>query len=318
MYKQADPYCVQVEMTEGCNLYCTFCGLRGIREKKVKNFKFLTLPVANKIAKGIADAGWNSRIEFAMHGEPTMNPDAMKILRIFRLYLPNNQLMMTSNGGGLLKNSLFQIGGYFDVGLNVLAIDWYQDVGIGDKLWDLVNKDERAWSIHLYPDDLSASPHKRWKKGTKAMVFIKDISTQDTGNHAHLVNHCGAAGPLDYSKDGMRCVKPFREVSVRWDGKIAACCEDWRGIYKCGDVKKTPIEEIWHGKEFNSLRKHLYHGIRDQSPCLGCNRTGYRLGLLPDPKGKESLPRPTRRDRQIFEGAIRGRGLTVTIKREWE
>ena len=33
------PFCVQVELSEGCNLFCQFCGLRGIRQGPMKNVK---------------------------------------------------------------------------------------------------------------------------------------------------------------------------------------------------------------------------------------------------------------------------------------
>ena len=30
--KQNPPYCVQIELTEGCNLACAFCGIASIRK----------------------------------------------------------------------------------------------------------------------------------------------------------------------------------------------------------------------------------------------------------------------------------------------
>jgi len=136
MYRtQEPPNAVQVELTEGCNLRCPFCGLNGIRSKK-RDFKFLTPEVAQQIALLISNEDWNPRVEFAMHGEPTMHPDAAGMVRIFREYLPSASLMMTSNGGGLLRDPgpVLQIERLMQAGLNVLALDDYEHANIIPKV----------------------------------------------------------------------------------------------------------------------------------------------------------------------------------------
>ena len=40
---QEAPFTVQIELTEGCNLGCNFCGLRGMRENGTKPWKFLSI-----------------------------------------------------------------------------------------------------------------------------------------------------------------------------------------------------------------------------------------------------------------------------------
>lgn len=334
-YKQEPPFCIQVELTEGCNLYCDFCGLQGIRGKKFKSYKFLTIATAKKLAKQIADAGWNARIEFAMHGEPTMNLYMLDIISIFRQALPNNQLMMTSNGGGLLRDPQVMIESLFNCGLNVLALDSYESVKIVPKIEDKLyivdevpvedgekpvtySMNSDKFKVYRYPEDKDASPHKRWPKGTKALIIVKDISVAVNGVHATLNNHCGAGAPLNNKAAGKRCAKPFREISVRWNGAVALCCNDWRGVYKCGNVTKDSIEAIWQGAQFSAARKFLYHGLRVFPPCQGCDALSYRVGFLPDKKGQVSLPKPTTKDKRMVSHATSGRPYTKAVKREWE
>jgi len=297
------PFCVQVEMTEGCNLYCDFCGLTGVREKGAPNFKFMTTAVAEKIAASVAAAGWRARIEFAQHGEPTMNKDAADIVAIFRKHLPRNQLMMTSNGGGLVKDSAARISRLFDAGLNVLAIDEYQYVEIGPKI--RANIKGAGLNVHEYPSEKSASPHKRWPRGARELIFVEDISKAKSGNHATISNHCGAAAPLDFSSDGKRCAKPFREMSIHWDGHVKACCQDWFGIVLAGNINKSSVEQVWRGEVFTAMRRKLFRGERDFVPCLGCNYRTYRDGLLPDQRGKYTLRRASAEDEAILKRAVR-------------
>ena len=79
--KQEPPFAIQIELTEGCNLFCKFCGIRGIRNKPHR-YKFMSLEYSKNIAKQIRKANWQSRIEFAMHGEPTMNPRLLEIIKV--------------------------------------------------------------------------------------------------------------------------------------------------------------------------------------------------------------------------------------------
>ena len=103
---------------------------------------------------------------------------------------------------------------------------------------------------HNYPEE-NISPHSRYPISKKMIIYVKDISVANSGVHATLNNHCGAGAPLNDNAQGKRCAKPFRELSIRWNGKIAICCNDWRGIYKCGDINKEDIDTIWNNDAFN-------------------------------------------------------------------
>jgi MoaA/NifB/PqqE/SkfB family radical SAM enzyme len=136
-YRQEPPFAVQMELAEGCQLRCTFCGLNGIRGKD-NDFKFMTIDTIRSVARQMTEAGWNSRVEFAMHGEPTMHPDYVGMIAAFREEAPKLQLMMTSNGGGLLRKPGIEenVLALFRAGLNVLALDDYEGIRIVGKVRD--------------------------------------------------------------------------------------------------------------------------------------------------------------------------------------
>ena len=126
---QEPPNAIQIELVEGCPLACSFCAMQGIRNNGAngplrihgsnsKPYKYMTIEIAKKIAKQISKANWNSRIEFAMHGEPTIHPNNARIVRLFRKNLPKSSIMMTSNGYGLLKNTTKNIDNLMDSGIN--------------------------------------------------------------------------------------------------------------------------------------------------------------------------------------------------------
>lgn len=319
-YKQEPPFAIQIEMTEGCNLMCDFCGINGIREK-AGNYKHMTLNMADSLARAIAVAGWNSRIEFAMHGEPTINPHHAEIVGVFRNLLPKSQLMLTTNGVGLLKGS--DVHGntlrLFMNGLNLLAVDAYKHTNLSERVRQGLMLSDAYYKVNDYPKDgLDLSPHRRWPAKTRQVLFIEDINDANAGSHSSLCNHAGAAAPPNTRGSGKRCAKPFRELSVRWDGTIAICCNDWRGLYKIGNVLKKPLVELWQGPEFTAARKKLYHGQRDFGSCAGCDATTYRLGLLPDKLGRETMDLPSAADLKVIKRCCAGETLTQIVLRPWE
>lgn len=312
-YKQHQPWAIQIELVEGCNLRCNFCGLNGIRGKD-NSLKFMDFSVANALVNDLVDNEWNSRLEFAMHGEPTLNPNGLEIVTAFRNALPKHHMMMTSNGGGLLKDPTKLIDGYL-ASLNVLALDWYEGVKIIPKLLELY---KGSHAVAYYPQDAKANPHRRRKGKDHDLVIVQDIAKATKGTHSTLNNHAGCGSPKNNRAKGKRCAKPFREMSIRWDGNVAICCNDWRGYYKCGNILEQTLEEIWNGPAFVAARKKLYYGERDFGPCSGCDATSYRTGLLPDAMGKETLPRVNARDLLAIEEALAGSPYTKPVLRQWE
>jgi len=276
----------------------------------------MALQTVDKIIDELLESGWNPRIEFAMHGEPTLHPKYQKWIRRFRQRLPKKtHIMITSNGAGLLSSPTENIDELLE-SVNVLALDEYEGIKI------VANLKKGYKGIHeflAYPDNVKANPHKRRRPNEHVLVVVRDIAKATKGNHSLLNNHCGCAAPPNESMANMRCAKPFREMSIRWDGSVALCCNDWRGVYKCGNIHTASIENIWNNKYFRTARIRLYAKQRDFKPCLGCDAVSYRLGLLPDKYGQKSMIPPNdARDFVVIDAALAGESYTEPVKRSWE
>jgi MoaA/NifB/PqqE/SkfB family radical SAM enzyme len=327
IYKQDPPFCIKIEFTEGCNLACNFCGINGIREKSGGPYKWLTIEdaglIATRISNAIKDHKWNPRIEFTMRGEPTMNPNYIHIVGIFHEVLPKTQLMLTSNGAGLMKKPgpISNLNALFENGLNIFALDMYDHATYIHRLIQLIKDGiDLLPKVYEYPEDPDGNPHSRRHKGKHVLTMMQDISRTKQGTHAKsmLSNHCGAAGKLNNSMMGKRCARPFRELAIRYNGEIALCCNDWRGVFRIGSTLDSELIDIWNSPELSSMRKKLYHGERDLGPCNGCDSVSLRVGLLPDKFGKETLPKANRNDYKVIEKAISGPPMTTPVYRPWE
>jgi Iron-sulfur cluster-binding domain len=322
-YRQEPPFAIHIELTEGCNLRCPKCGLNGIREPAPNHgLLFMSIHTADSIASQIADAGWNPRIEYAMHGEPSLHPEMDKIVKVFRKHLPKQQLMMTSNGGGLLRHPgiVANLTALFDAGLTIFAFDAYEFIKIKDKVDEALRvTEDLSFEVHRYPQESQFSPHSRYSVKKRLFIRIQDIEIAESGGHSVFNNHAGSGMEPLAKPIVARCAKPFREMSIRWNGDVAGCCNDFRGIYKTGNVVRNGLLNVWHGERMDSLRKFLMLGDRTSvKPCNVCNAKSYRVGLLPDKKGKVKMPLPTERDHAIVAFAASGPSYTPIVKREWE
>lgn len=293
MRKQEAPNTVQIELTEGCNRGCGFCGVQGIRKDGKEPYLCMNKKTAERIASQIAEAEWKSKILFAMHGEPTLNPNMLRIIKLFRKYLPRTHFSVFTNGYGIANNSM-TINQLKEAGVNNLMIDMYAPNDDGHKIKSMAEKQNIPYEMLGKGVPLISGNYKTFR-----LVFAPPIvGTPNLSTHK-LCNHCGAAFPLDHSCDNKRCTRPFREMSFRYDGSVAICCNDFRGQYPIGSIMKNTIEELWQSKRFNAARVLLYAGERCFTPCHGCNAISMRVGLLPDKLGKETLPEPSDKVRKF-------------------
>ena len=312
MKQQTPPFAIQVEPTEGCNLFCSFCGINGIREENSKLYKFMTVKTARIIAKSIAKESWSPRIEFAMHGEPLLNP---KINEIVNIISTETQCCTTLLTNGILLN-VDKAKQLFANGLNILGIDDYVEVSKHNKkLRDKFSSNGIKFSN--YPEE-SFPLHKKVSTSFQGIVFIKDIRKASKGSHSNINSHCGGGTRPLFGPLRKRCAKPFREMAFRWDGNVALCCNDFRGIYKIGNIHKKTITEIWNDPKMDAARKILYNYQRNFLPCSLCNALSVRVGLLPDKLGREVLLEPTAGSRLLASEAIEGESYTKIIPRSWE
>jgi MoaA/NifB/PqqE/SkfB family radical SAM enzyme len=326
--KQEAPFSIILSLTEGCNLYCSFCGLRSIREENKPVYKLMTPENLDIIFAKVAAAGWKSRIHLAGMGEPTMNPRFVECIAIIRKHLPRNQILLISNGGGLLRKPgpVENIRALFAAGVNILTLDDYKDANIVPKIRRaLDHPDDQLVDIPVYEFDgaygSDGNPFRRYPVGTQFLTYMKDLKITEeetTGIRSRMHNSGGASAPPNAEKAGKRCHRPFRELTIRYDGKVPLCCQDWRGAYKVGDLLTDPLDAVWQGSALNAARRKLYAGQRDFGPCDGCDSHSYRAGLLPDPAGKATLPRPTAETAATIAATLAGPSWTAPVLRPWE
>lgn len=267
------PWSSQVELTMGCNLRCPFCYIN-IMPWKRDYRDYMKPDNALRIATELITLNDKIRIEFAMRGEPMLNPDVVECVEAFRKGAPESQLQMTSNGTVLMELSnkgpdfVFDL---FDAGLNILMLDCY--IPYGNKLKDIVNK----WRLedveyHTYGHD-KFSPWNNHGPVGNHIIFMEDIRGLDFKITRKITNMGGNSSwgrKLDEPLETM-CPIPWREVPVFATGEIPLCCNDAGVEYLLGNILDEPLVDIWTGEKAQSARKMLRYGQRWFNPCSRCD-----------------------------------------------
>lgn len=306
------PNTIQMEFVQGCDRQCDFCGTKGMERK----LHFIKKSVLQKQCELIESSGYNPRILLAGHGENTLHPKFLECVALVRACMPKAHIQILTNGYGLNTFGIEHIGKMFAYGLNDICLDEYVDSTFDDK------------TISSYLADLPYEVNfVRMKKGvplylpknakSHRLMIISSLDASKISQSRKLMNHCGAGMPPSEELSHRTCTRLFREMSFRWDGNVAICCNDFRGQYPIMNVMEAEtFNDIWLHERFEAARRIMYHKKRIFFPCKVCNCLPMREGLLPDHLGKEEMPKPTKKDKQIVD--TKYEALAKIVKRKWE
>jgi MoaA/NifB/PqqE/SkfB family radical SAM enzyme len=292
-----NPNNTQIELVEGCNRMCDFCGIHGIwKEKAHRKINFMSLELASKIAEDFSSWFDKKRIEFAMHGEPTLHPKLFDIISLFRKHLQKAQLQLTSNGIVILKKGKDFVHKLFENGLNILILDIY------DKKHELLNvcneviNSNKEIKLFDYYSNKEFNPYHYKGHNFNVILLFDDLAKTNKKRPTRIIlNHAGNSSIKNLRKYGIlpinsplqkKCSRPFRELVIHYDGTIPFCCLDWKHE---SILAKFPedgsLEKIWNDAPFNFLRFLLFNKVRTLRPCYKCDYNGgFRLGFLKEPQ----------------------------------
>lgn len=304
MRKAYYPFCVQIELVQGCNRRCPFCGTNGIE----RAFHFMEAGTITHVAKLLQRFKFTGRILLAGHGEPTLHPHIEACIRALRRGLPECQISIFTNGVGILKNPRM-MEKIFEAGANTIMFDEYKDNRIAGE----VQKIPLAREIGV---ERLAPGVPMFAKAKRRILIAPPVDENATASHK-LCNHCGAGTPKLRKPLERPCSIIFRDFFIRWDGGIAICCNDFRGEYPVTNIAECrTFEDAYYHPRLEAARRILMQGDRSFYPCSVCNELPSRQGLLPDKMGKYRMPLPTAEDFRLARE--RREPLAVIRKREWE
>lgn len=322
MITPQEPWSIQLEVVEGCNYSCNFCGIHSVRDPKDwHKYRMMDLELVTAMFTELN--GWrpNIRVEINNHGEPTLHPSIVNIIHRIRTACPGAHIQIQTNGSQMESYHEFEklAREMFSAGLNMLCINcydrwWDKSKAKGTSMWqDYRNRYEMflfysCYWAHLQdiqvidqyygnPDHISMYHNHGPKsriimilddlgrvnlEGTKKSVAKKIMNEAGNTLDKIMTNVYHQPKPAEPLKK--HCVKVHREITIAWNGHVPLCCYDWKSTIVFGKFPEQSLKDIWTSYQMNAIRQLLLNKNRNMAPCHECDYDGGpRPGFLKSP-----------------------------------
>lgn len=284
-------YRLKIEAMLGCNRDCEFCGMTR------KDTCMMQPELFNIILSKTPDT--IKRIEFILHGEPTMNPNLLDYVKAIRDKFPKVQISVCSNGFRFLGRKydpdyVFEL---FNNGLNILQVDCY-DMDSWESFKKLIQENktgiiEKKINVrNLYSQTKNLFFSYRGNKN-REIIYVNELSQNSGAMQQRRFHTFGGNVPVevwknyndkytDFSKfpltgKGKSCVSLLKYIPIGANGDIYFCCRDASHTTIMGNIRNVDLEELWVSEEFQKVRYILKSTRRDLFPqCFLCSRFCYR------------------------------------------
>jgi radical SAM protein with 4Fe4S-binding SPASM domain len=234
---------VEVETISGCNNDCPCCPVSTLYDRRepvcMSDELFL------KIMIDLSAMDYRQVLCLsAANNEPLLDPQVVERLEMARNVCSDAFLEMNTNGILLTVDLYHELMKYLDK----LSVFNFDD---GLKLIEPV----RNALLGATPDETS-----------RTTIYMRH---KDDNIESH-----GGASPTRkiYKTLDCSCLAPFSAMAVSADGRVRFCSQDTYTKYPMGDLNKQKLTDIWHGREFDQVRKEILFNRRLRGkPCLLCD-----------------------------------------------
>ena len=256
---------VYVEITNSCNLNCSFCH----GNKRVKNF------ISKDNFKILLDKleGYTEYLYFHVMGEPLLHP---AINELIDMASERYHINITTNGYMIDKikdnKNIRQVNiSLHSYDKKLIDIDDYLN-----KIFDTVDslvKNDTYISYRLWVDSVDKSDIIN-RLENKYHVVIGDSEHIKLSDNVYFDVEEEFIWPSmdnDYYCEKGSCMGCRSHIGILVDGTVVPCCLDSEGIINLGNVYKTDINDIINSALFKELKEGFLNNKKVHPLCRKCN-----------------------------------------------
>jgi radical SAM protein with 4Fe4S-binding SPASM domain len=295
------PISAHIDVSSVCNYKCSFCFQADAPGMKAAGLKrgFMSSEMFNKIVDELCEFPQKiKKIKIGNHGEPTLNPNVIEMVRyaaesgcaeIVEMFTNGSKLVPELNRG-LVDAGLQRI----NISLEGLSDQRYFDVAgvrqdfqeIISGVRDLYEKKNAAKSELKIYVKIADHAHALKKDSTEIFIlteeekayfhetfgpicdeiFVEKVVPQwaETQlNKQNEVEDTGMYGQKINNSWKEVCPFIFMYLHFNCDGTVSPCTLDWPRKVVVGNVEKNTVSEIWNGKSLKELQVAMLAGKRN-------------------------------------------------------
>ena len=260
---------IEFNLSGSCNRRCDFCPWSNPEwrsshfQNVTDNNGILHLPteVYEGVMKDLNKVGFKGGIIYSGFSESFLYKHLEEVIKISKEQCPESRIEMITDGDFLTIDKLNAV---FEAGLTRLDV-----------------------SIYDGPDKVKPFEDLRVEAGlTKEQFHIRErwYAPEEHFGISGLNNRAGASIMSEINVNKLdtplklKCFYPFYQIMVDFDGAVLLCNNDWDKRLILGNVKETPILDIWNSKKYKDVRENLANANRNHSPCNRCDVNGMMMG----------------------------------------
>ncbi len=266
---------VYLEITNVCNLSCSFCV--GTTRKK----HFMTTDEFEFLAKSIKPH--TNFLYFHLMGEPTLHPELEKLLKIAENL--GFKVIITTNGTLLKKvhEVLLNSDALFKVSISLHSFEANSGVNEDsyfNSCFDFADKSSEKGIITVFRlwndggkntlntkiiDKLKIRFSGEWVKNTKGIRIRKKLFIEN-GEKFEWPMYA------ENQAENIVCYGLKDHIGVLCDGTVVPCCLDYNGNLSLGNLFTDTLDNILASPKAVNFKNMLEQG---KAPCEMCKRCGF-------------------------------------------
>jgi radical SAM protein with 4Fe4S-binding SPASM domain len=226
---------VAIEVSQHCNRRCSYCPV----SSSPKPVGFIDPALFRDLVEQLAGAGFDGKIKYHFFNEPLLNKGLEELVACARARLPRVRNIIYTNGDLLTERRARRL---FAAGV--------------DRFFVTDHGGRR-------PTAFVRSVGSRWR-WSRSGVTVRTIT-----NRTFLFNRGGLLD-LEKTRQFAFCAYPAYEAVVDIAGNVLMCCNDYGGKHVFGNVRQTPLVEIWGSEAMRQARDELMRGVFTRDMCRDC------------------------------------------------
>ena len=283
MEKLDFPNRITVELTNDCNVSCTFCN----RQKIKLDIGYMEEKLFYKIIDEMAEHLPIKLVPF-FRGEPLMHPQIIDFITYAKkkgigpIQLASNALLLDDE----MQDRLIETGiDYLSFSLDTTDPEIYRcsrmlgDLNISSQNVEAMGlkcRERKKRGLHAPTIQVSTINMKEYIPGQKEFIerwlpYVDVVRVYEQHDEKGQLADPKVRAKLDVFDERRPCRKVFTDMIIYWDGRLALCNYDWDEHRNIGDVNVMTLHEAWDSKEYESVRdRHLCNRFDDEI-CAECH-----------------------------------------------
>ncbi len=277
------PNRITVELTNHCNVLCTFCN----RNKICMDMGYMSEELFKKIVDEAANHLPVKLVPF-FRGEPLMHPQIAEFIKYAKskglgpIQLATNALLLDEKMGDNLISSGLD---YISFSLDTTDAELYSrsrlkgDLNVSrENVVNFCQKCRRLAKsgVSVPKTQVSTINLEEYKSTQEEFItFWKRYADvvrvyEQHDEKGRLVDE-KLREKLDVFNSRKPCRKVFTDMIIYWDGRLALCNYDWDEKRDFGNINDTSIAEAWNSEEYEKIRKKHQEGLFEDEICRECH-----------------------------------------------